>query len=164
MAAAQRLVVVRTQPQLVQDPAGLLLGQRIDPPALYPGQRLQRAERQADVERQGHPAGEQAVAPEQGHEPGRAGRDERVPAGRLDAQRAEVVLAAAQHVGEDRVVGVDAGAGAAPVTDLAGGGAGLDALLASDVQARSAGHGRLGEQLHGPARPGRDDGAPQQRA
>ena len=83
---------------LVQDPSGLLLGERVDRPALVPGQGAQRPEREVAVDRQRHQRGQQRVAAEQRHEPRRAGGDRR--GGRVllveDPERAQVLLAAPQ--------------------------------------------------------------------
>ena len=54
---------------------GFLLGQRVHLLALVIGEGLQGAQGQLGSQRQRHPRGQQRVAPEQGHEPRRAGGD-----------------------------------------------------------------------------------------
>jgi hypothetical protein len=49
--AAERVRGVRSEPDLVQDPSGLLLGWRIVLSALQRGKRAQRTGGQADIER-----------------------------------------------------------------------------------------------------------------
>ena len=60
--------------QLVQDLARRLAGGRVDPAALAPGQRAQRARGQRPAEGQQQPGGPDAVPAEQGQVPGRARR------------------------------------------------------------------------------------------
>ena len=61
------------EPHLVQDPARLLLAQRVHHACPGGGQRLQRAQGQGRVDRQRHPRREQRVPAEQRHEPRRPG-------------------------------------------------------------------------------------------
>ena len=77
---------------LVHDPPRLLLRPGVDVLALEVGQRVQHAEGQRGIDRQGHQRGPQRVAPEQGHEPRSAGGHdgEPAPGGVEQAQRGEV--------------------------------------------------------------------------
>jgi hypothetical protein len=105
-------------------------------PALMVGQRLQGADSKGGVERQGHPGGQQRVAAEQGHEPGRASRHDcplRV-AGVEDPEHAEVLDALAQHGGEVAVRRPQLRAAAPPVPEVAGGRGVLDRLAARMAQ------------------------------
>ena len=101
-APAERERRGRAEPHLVQDLARLLLGGGVDVAALPGGQRPQRTQGQARIPRQQHPRRQQRVPAEQRHEPRRARGDHR-PARMLgveDAQRAEILDAAAEHLGE----------------------------------------------------------------
>jgi hypothetical protein len=92
---------VRPAADLVHDLARLFLGDGIDAPPLRTGEVVQRADRQADIQRQRHPGREQAVAAEQGHEPRRPGRHERRRTTVvLDEQRTQVALGLAQDLGQ----------------------------------------------------------------
>ena len=64
-------------PQLVQDPAGLLLGRRVVGAALQVGEGGQHAFGERAVERQRHPGGQQGVTAEEGHEPRSTRGDDR---------------------------------------------------------------------------------------
>ena len=132
------------------------------------GEGLQGADREAGVEGQHHPGRQQGVAAEQRHEPGHAGGDH----GALrmlrveDAQRAEVLHAAAQHGRQARVSGADLGAAPPPFPELAGGLGVFDRAAARvpqqhrdpvDGRDRFDGGGPLaaGGQRHLPAQPPR---------
>ena len=65
-----------TATQLMEDLARLFLGVRVVVSALQFGQGQQDARGEQVVEWQAHPCGQQRVAAEQGHEPGRPGGDD----------------------------------------------------------------------------------------
>ena len=94
-------------PQLVQDPAGLLLGRRVVVAALEVGEAGQHASGERAVERQRHPGGQEGVAAEEGHEPRGPGGDDRpvrvCPVD--DAQRRQVGQCLVHGSGQARVEG-----------------------------------------------------------
>ena len=103
--AAERDAGRLAEAHLVEDPARLLLGERVDGPPLEPGQGLERAQRQVGVDHHRHPRREQRVSPEQRHEPRRPGRHHR-PVGVVgveDPERGEVFRRTGQQ-GPERVV------------------------------------------------------------
>ena len=115
--AAERQGGGVAEAHLVEDPTGLLVVAGVDVGALEPGQGLEHAAGQVGIDQQGHPGGEQGVAPEHGHEPRRTGRHHH-PLGKVgieDPQRAEVLGAAGDHLLQPRVVGLDLGHLAAPL-------------------------------------------------
>ncbi len=166
--AAQRQRGVPAGPGLVQDPARLLLGQRVVPLALEAGQGPQRAQRQGHVQRQQHPRGDQGVAAEQGHEPGRTSGDDLVlgplpAAAPEDPQRAHVLGAGRERFGEPLVRGQQPGAAAAPVGQPPGRRRALDGLALGVVHGRGlAVQGRRDQQGGRPASPVRDHHLPGQ--
>ena len=81
--------------QLVRDLAGLRVAEGVVSAGLEQGQRPQRRGRQLGHERQRLEAGDQAVATEDGHEPGQARRGQRAEDdGRAEAQRRQIDQAA----------------------------------------------------------------------
>ena len=130
--------------------------------ALQRGQRLQRADGEGDVQRQRHPGGEQAVAAEQRHEPGRTGGDEGPPrVGRVDdAQRFQVAHAAPQRWAREvsatwmRVRGMRPPSVRSSTTTPSRKRASMRRFVDDG----------LGDHLGGPLRPGRDHDFPGQRA
>ena len=109
VAAAERHVGRRPEAHLVRDPPRLFLTVRVGALTLVVGEGLQACP--TPVRRaagSGHPRADQRVTAEQRHEPRRTGRDDgafgmvRVE----DAQRAEILDAAAQRLGEIGVAGL----------------------------------------------------------
>ena len=148
--------------QLMQDPAWLLLGRWIDAPALQPGESLQCADREANIQRQRHPCGQQAVAPEQPHKPGSPRRDERPGASVFvaDQQCPQVAFCSAQHLGQHLILGCDVGRGATPCFDGAARSRALEVVAASRY--RPVCRCRLCDDLGLPALAGRQHDLPGQ--
>src|SRR6266498_482703 len=131
--------------------------------ALRFGEGLQRTDGEADVERQRHPGGKQAVPAEQRHEPWRARGHER-PTSVVHPQHAEVALGLAEHLAEVRVVRRNHGALVPPRLDLAGWPGALEKLARAELGLHPAvAEGWPHDDLGRPAPLGRNDDVPAQR-
>ena len=100
-------------PELVEDPAGLFLGERILPGPLPPGQVTQRVARDAGIQRQRLERGDDRIPAEHGRVPGNASRDHLVSID-LHVQGPQVVRRAAEHDVELGQIGGPPAAGPAP--------------------------------------------------
>ncbi len=109
--AAERQLGGLAEAHLVEDPPGLLLGDRVHVDALVTRQGLERAEREIGVDHHRHPRREQAVAAEEGHEPRRArGHDRAIGMlGIEEPERGEVLVRTVEEGAEPFVLGGDRG-------------------------------------------------------
>ena len=151
----------------MEDLPGLFLRPRVVDGSLQLRERVQHPDGQRGVEGQGHPGGQQGVAPEQRHEPRRSSGDhDAVGVGAIDdAQPGEISERLVDHRREAWIVGDDRGHLGPPLgqpthrdgvsrRDVAGEGqAGPDAV----------GHG-LDRQADGRLRAGWNDEVPGERA
>ena len=106
---------------LVEDPAGILVAEVVEPHALPVAERAKRRRGELRRERQRLQAREDAVAPEHRHEPGQAGSRQRAPAcdRRREAERREVDEAPPVRRLERLPVALDAGRVVDPALEVA---------------------------------------------
>ena len=107
--AAERQLGRLAEAHLVENAAGLLLGDRIHLAALVQREGLERAQREVAVDEHRHPRREQGVAPEEGHEPRRAGGHDGAlgVVGIEEPQRGQVLGGAGDEGGEGVVISGD---------------------------------------------------------